>query len=168
MGKPKKRSNQCSENLEQRLAEAEGFEKEIFAILGLEWSPGCKCGSMAQDRIRQLLSERDMYRAQQDSCRQTPAWACDHANEVPCSCPCASNCYCKSHTCRGRQDMKSANLEKYLDLRKKLLEHRQNNRDYDVYGTKAYKVEDDILDEMDHLWYKQLSDAEREFLNTGA
>ncbi len=64
--------------------------------------------------------------------------------------------------------MKSSNLEKYLELRRKLLEHRENNRDYDIYGTKAYKVEDQILDEMDELWYKRLSDAEREYLNAGA
>ena len=25
---------------------------------------------------------------------------CEHANEVPAQCPCPSECYCKSHTCR--------------------------------------------------------------------
>jgi len=30
------------------------------------------------------------------------AMMCDHANEVPIGCPCATNCYCKSHTCASR------------------------------------------------------------------
>ncbi len=30
---------------------------------------------------------------------QTPAAFCEHANEVPSSCLCGSECYCKSHTC---------------------------------------------------------------------
>ena len=25
---------------------------------------------------------------------------CDHANEVPVSCPCDDDCYCKQHTCK--------------------------------------------------------------------
>lgn len=29
------------------------------------------------------------------------AMFCDHANEVPMSCPCDSECYCKEHTCRS-------------------------------------------------------------------
>lgn len=27
---------------------------------------------------------------------------CAHANEVPSRCPCESDCYCKSHTCKGK------------------------------------------------------------------
>lgn len=29
-----------------------------------------------------------------------PEMFCEHANEVPMGCPCPSNCYCKTHTCR--------------------------------------------------------------------
>jgi hypothetical protein len=27
---------------------------------------------------------------------------CEHANEVPQTCPCPPNCYCKNHTCKNR------------------------------------------------------------------
>ena len=30
------------------------------------------------------------------------AMHCEHANEVPSVCPCAKDCYCKEHTCKGR------------------------------------------------------------------
>lgn len=30
---------------------------------------------------------------------QSPLF-CDHANEVPVSCPCDDDCYCKQHTCK--------------------------------------------------------------------
>lgn len=30
-----------------------------------------------------------------------PAMFCDHANECPVTCPCAPDCYCRSHTCRS-------------------------------------------------------------------
>lgn len=62
--------------------------------------------------------------------------------------------------------MDTPNLKKYFELRKKLLEHRENNKDYDVYGTKAYHAEEEILCEMDEVWYKQLTDEEREYLRT--
>lgn len=31
-----------------------------------------------------------------------PAIHCEHANEVPYTCPCDAECYCKEHTCRSR------------------------------------------------------------------
>jgi len=34
--------------------------------------------------------------------QQIPAMFCEHANEVPHTCPCSTGCYCKSHTCRIR------------------------------------------------------------------
>ncbi len=102
MGKPKKTDKKGIEYYKSRLAEAEGFEKEIFSILGLQWHEGCKCGGTAQAIIRKLLIERDERRIQREGCEQTPAVYCDHANEVPCTCPCANNCYCKSYTCRSR------------------------------------------------------------------
>jgi predicted ATPase len=30
----------------------------------------------------------------------TDAMFCDHANEVPQTCPCAPDCYCRTHTCK--------------------------------------------------------------------
>ena len=35
---------------------------------------------------------------------QILAMFCNHANEVPQSCPCADNCYCKDNTCKHRQE----------------------------------------------------------------
>jgi hypothetical protein len=32
--------------------------------------------------------------------REHSAVFCEHANEVPSTCPCEAGCYCKSHTCR--------------------------------------------------------------------
>lgn len=32
------------------------------------------------------------------------AHLCEHANEVPQACPCPSDCYCRSHTCKPRDD----------------------------------------------------------------
>lgn len=32
------------------------------------------------------------------------AHLCEHANEVPQSCPCPDDCYCRSHTCKGIVD----------------------------------------------------------------
>lgn len=32
---------------------------------------------------------------------EIPAMFCDHANEAPLSCPCSSNCYCKTRTCKN-------------------------------------------------------------------
>jgi hypothetical protein len=81
-----------------RPVESNDFEKEIFAILGL--ADGNRTGALTI--IRELMHFRAQRYRDQEACEQTPAWACDHANEVPCSCPCASNCYCKSHTCKGR------------------------------------------------------------------
>lgn len=31
------------------------------------------------------------------------AMFCTHANEVPANCPCDSNCYCKTHTCKVKR-----------------------------------------------------------------
>jgi AAA domain len=31
----------------------------------------------------------------------TEAMFCEHANEVPVSCPCPPDCYCKTHSCKG-------------------------------------------------------------------
>lgn len=61
--------------------------------------------------------------------------------------------------------MQTKNIEKYLVLRKKLLTLRES-ADTSVYGTKAFEEEDDILAEMDDLWYKHLSEAEIEYLNS--
>lgn len=44
---------------------------------------------------------------------------CDHANEVPVSCPCTPTCYCKSHTCRTVQDH-AVQLEEYGGGKSKL------------------------------------------------
>lgn len=41
--------------LKERLGYAEGFEKEIFGILGMPWYPGCKCHLGAQDRVREAV-----------------------------------------------------------------------------------------------------------------
>lgn len=30
------------------------------------------------------------------------AHLCEHANEVPQSCPCPDDCYCRTHTCKDR------------------------------------------------------------------
>ena len=30
------------------------------------------------------------------------ALQCEHANEMPAVCPCPSDCYCKSHSCRPK------------------------------------------------------------------
>lgn len=35
--------------------------------------------------------------------KRIPAMFCGHANEVPQSCPCPHNCYCKTHTCKLRR-----------------------------------------------------------------
>lgn len=38
-----------------------------------------------------------------EACELSAAWACNHANEVPCTaCSCPVNCYCRAHTCRER------------------------------------------------------------------
>lgn len=34
--------------------------------------------------------------------KEPPPWSCEHANEVPCSCPCDPNCYCKTGSCVNR------------------------------------------------------------------
>ena len=34
------------------------------------------------------------------------AMFCDHANEVPARCSCDANCYCKTHTCKARNENK--------------------------------------------------------------
>lgn len=34
--------------------------------------------------------------------KQIAAMFCEHANEVPQTCRCPSNCYCKRHTCKQR------------------------------------------------------------------
>lgn len=35
--------------------------------------------------------------------KQLSAMYCEHANEMPASCPCPEDCYCKSHSCRRRE-----------------------------------------------------------------
>lgn len=34
--------------------------------------------------------------------KEASAIFCEHANECPQVCPCTSDCYCRSHTCKGR------------------------------------------------------------------
>lgn len=43
---------------------------------------------------------------------------CEHANEVPVSCPCDDDCYCKEHTCKPRleEQIKKINKELAEDL----------------------------------------------------
>lgn len=33
--------------------------------------------------------------------RKGSAMHCDHANEMPATCPCPDHCYCKEHTCKS-------------------------------------------------------------------
>ncbi len=35
--------------------------------------------------------------------KATSAMYCDHANEMPSTCPCLSDCYCKFNSCRSLQ-----------------------------------------------------------------
>lgn len=48
--------------------------------------------------------------------KRTPAMFCDHANEVPSSCPCAAGCYCKTRTCRPseREQIEASRLHRPL------------------------------------------------------
>lgn len=59
--------------------------------------------------------------------------------------------------------MKSPNLDKYFDLRKQLLDLRKRSSPQVMT---EYAEEDDVLDAMDNLWYKHLTDEERNYLNT--
>lgn len=43
--------------------------------------------------------------------RTIPAMHCEHANEVPQTCPCPPNCYCKNHTCRIPKKIRQASDE---------------------------------------------------------
>jgi hypothetical protein len=44
--------------LKQKLGEAEGFQREVFGLLGIQWWDGCKCHSPVQDIIRRKEDAR--------------------------------------------------------------------------------------------------------------
>lgn len=61
--------------------------------------------------------------------------------------------------------MDTPNVVKYLGLRTKLLALRKT-ADTTVYGTKAFYEEDDLIDQMDDIWYDHLSEAEISYINS--
>lgn len=76
----------------------------------------------------------------------TSSMFCDHANEVPAECTCASNCYCKAEgSCAPPQTASMIEakrvVKEYLDkVRKKQIEHEklnwlyENTPDFSLFG----------------------------------
>lgn len=42
-------------------------------------------------------------------------WCCEHANENPNVCPCPSDCYCKTRTCKDKFVDLKASLQRGLE-----------------------------------------------------
>ena len=62
-------------------------------------------GKLSEVSETDQKKRRDAMRDLQDSVvgryrKRAGSLLCEHANEVPSWCPCASNCYCRSNTCR--------------------------------------------------------------------
>lgn len=74
---------------------------------------------------------------------------CEHANEVPARCPCAPDCYCKTHTCARVYATDADIAELARDVIKVWLTVRPKTTA--TYGTAGYVVPTELVRVLDVL-----------------